>query len=619
MIVQPTIDLAKRYSRQRLTPMIEASATLRRKVSENRSRDDANTTLLKEFAGGFMALAGANSAAGLRSMPVRDIFLDEIDDYPQDVDGEGDPIALAEARQSTFARRKRLLTSTPTTKDFSRIEQRYQESDRCRYHVPCPHCQAMQPLDWGADKPHGMRWDRSPTGQALPETVRYVCRDCGAEIREHHKPAMLAAGRWVAEVPERSAGRLRGYQLSSLYSPLGWLSWETLVIEWEKAVTAKRSGDLSLLRAFINTRLAETFEESGDRADEHALRQRAANIPTGVVTWGLYVATMGVDVQGDRIEAYTWAWGRNQERQLVDRAVFWGDPGLPETEPGSPWAQLTKLRRTPLQHASGRIVPLLATFIDSGGHSTQAVYAYAREYRHGHVHACKGSSQSGRAVLGKPSQVDVNWRGQRLKAGVKLWPIGTDTAKGEVYASLRTARPGPGYTHMSRNLPAEVFEQITAERLVTKWINGHSKLQWVNPPGRRNEALDCAVYAMAAAHYVGIDRWREPEWAKWQSAVESPDLFDQTQPLIPRPAPTTEADQDTSADEPANAAAPVPSSATPQVTLTAPPATPTPPPQPAATAVRNPARLPPQHAAPPAPARHRQHADTDDWSFDRRD
>jgi phage terminase large subunit GpA-like protein len=120
MIVQPTIDMAKRYSRQRLAPMIEESPALRRKVTENRSRDDANTTLLKEFAGGFMAVAGANSAAGLRSMPVRDLFLDEIDGYPLDVDGEGDPIKLAEARQTTFARRKRLKTSTPTTAGMMR-------------------------------------------------------------------------------------------------------------------------------------------------------------------------------------------------------------------------------------------------------------------------------------------------------------------------------------------------------------------------------------------------------------------------------------------------------------------------------------------------------------------
>jgi phage terminase large subunit GpA-like protein len=538
MIVQPTIDMAKRYSRQRLAPMIEESPTLRRKVRENRSRDDANTTLLKEFAGGFMAISGANSAAGLRSMPVRDLFLDEIDGYPLDVDGDGDPVMLAEARQTTFSRRKRLLTSTPTTKDFSRIEQRYLASDRCRYQVPCPHCAMRQPLEWGAAASHGIKWDRNADGAPISGTVRYVCAHCGAEIREHHKPAMLAAGLWVADAPGAAGGRIRGFALSSLYSPLGWLSWDALVDEWHGAMTAARAGDASLLRVFVNTRLAETFEEQGDRADQHALRKRAADIPMRQVHWGMLVMTMGVDVQGDRLEAYIWAWGRGLERQLVDRSIIYGDPALPESEPGSPWATLTEYRRAPILHVSGKLAPLLAAMVDTGGHHTQAVYSYCRAHQHANVWAVKGSSQAGRAVLGKPSDQDVNWRGQKLARGVKLWPIGTDTAKSEIYGHLRNAEPGSGYVWLSKHLPAEVFDQLTAERLVTRYVKGHAKLEWVKPAGKRNEALDCAVYALAAAHWLGIERWREADWARWEARVSAPDLFSPAAPAPPQePAP----------------------------------------------------------------------------------
>lgn len=532
MVVQPTIDMGKRYSRQRLAPMVEESPVLRRKVRENRSRDEANTTLLKEFAGGFIAIAGANSAAGLRSMPVRDLFLDEIDGYPLDVDGEGDPIQLAQARQTSFARRKWLKTSTPTTKDFSRVEAAFLVSDRCRYHVPCPHCGELQPLEWGATSHHGIKWDRDADGRALAETVRYVCKANGCEIREHHKPAMLAAGVWIADNPAASGGKVRGFHLSSLYSPLGWLSWAELVAEWDRAMHGARSGDPSLLRVFINTRLADTFEEQGDRANEHELRKRAAPIALRTVHRDCYVCTMGVDTQGDRLESYVWAWGRGMERQLVDRQIFYGDPSLPESEAGSPWAALTEYRRTPILHASGRAAPLLACFIDSGGHHTQAVYSYARSHQHAHVYAVKGASVSGKAVLGKPTEQDVNWRGQKLKRGVKLWPIGTDTAKAEIYGRLRISEPGPGYVHLSKLLPADVFEQLTAERLVTRYVKGHAKLEWVKPAGRRNEALDCAVYALAAAHFVGIDRWKEGDWAKWQVRVAEADLFD-----VPAPEP----------------------------------------------------------------------------------
>ena len=456
MIVQPTLDMAKRYSRQRLTPMIEESAVLRRKVKENRSRDESNTMQLKEFAGGFLAICGANSAAGLRSMPVRDLFLDEIDAYPQDVDGEGDPIKLAEARQTTFARRKTLKTSTPTTKDFSRIESAYLASDKCRFHVPCPHCDEMQPLEWGADKAHGIKWDKGVSGGADPTSVRYVCRGCGAEIREHHKPRMLERGRWVAENPGAAGGKVRGFHLSSLYSPLGWLSWQTLVVEWEAAMAATRAGDPSLLRAFVNTRLAETFEEQGDKADEHALRRRAGDWAPGVVQWGMCVCTMGVDVQGDRLEAYVWAWGPGMERQLVDRRVIYGDPAAAESDTGSPWSVLTEYRRTPILHASGKQAPLLAVAIDTGGHHTHAVYTYVRAHQHANVLAVKGQSQAGKDVLGKPSDVDINWRGERLKRGVKLWPVGTDTAKSEIYGRLRLEQAGPGYVHLSRHMADEV-------------------------------------------------------------------------------------------------------------------------------------------------------------------
>jgi len=221
------------------------------------------------------------------------------------------------------------------------------------------------------------------------------------------------------------------------------------------------------------------------------------------------------------------------ERQLVDRALFYGDPARPESEEGSPWAALTEYRRTQVLHVSGRPAPLLAVAVDTGGHHTQAVYTYVRSHQHANVLAVKGSSQSGRAVIGRPTDQDINWRGQRVKRGVKLWPVGTDTAKAEIYGRLRLEQPGPGYVHLSRHLPAEVFEQLTSERLVTRYLRGHPRLEWVKPPGRRNEALDCAVYALAAAHWLHIDRWRDGDWSKWERRVAAPDLFDQGVPQDP--------------------------------------------------------------------------------------
>lgn len=532
MLVQPTIDLAKRYSRQRVMPMVQESPVLQGKVTKNRSRDEANTTLLKEFPGGFMAMAGANSASALRSMPVRDLFLDEIDGYPFDVDGEGDPCQLAEARQTTFARRKRLKTSTPTTKGFSRIESVYLTSDQCTYHVPCPHCGHMQPLEWGADSGHGIKWTKDPeTGEPISGTVRYVCAANGCEIQEHYKSTMLMAGKWVPKNPGAQNGRVRGFKLSSLYSPLGWLSWEALAKEWHKAINALRTGDSALLRVFVNTRLAETYEEQGDRADAHQLERRAEDYQLGTVPWGGLIVTQAIDVQGDRLEGKAVAWGRGDESWVVDVQVWYGDPSIPEGQPSSLWDHVTAWRGQALPHDSGARLTAKACAVDSGGHHTQMVYAYARRHAAENVIAIKGSSKSGCPILGKPTDIEINHHGQRLKRGVRLWPVGTDTAKALLYGRLRITNPGPGYVHFSKRLPSSYYEQLTAERLVTRYLKGRPKLEWVKPGGKRNEALDLGVYNMAAAHFIGVHRFTEAHWQRYESNIRQPDL------LTPAPEP----------------------------------------------------------------------------------
>ena len=176
LCVQPTVEMAKRASRQRIDPLIDESPAIRERVKPARSRDAGNTMLSKDFPGGTLVLTGANSAVGLRSMPARYLFLDEVDAYPASADEEGDPVALAEARSLTFAhRRKVFLASTPTIRGMSRIERDYEASDQRRFFLPCPHCGAMQWLKF-----ERLKWDK---GQ--PGSVRYVCEACDQEIGEH--------------------------------------------------------------------------------------------------------------------------------------------------------------------------------------------------------------------------------------------------------------------------------------------------------------------------------------------------------------------------------------------------------------------------------------------------
>jgi phage terminase large subunit GpA-like protein len=292
------------------------------------------------------------------------------------------------------------------------------------------------------------------------------------------------------------------------------------VQQWHEASVAAKSGDVSKLKTFVNTALAETWEEQGDKVAHHELARRAEDYPLGVVPMGGLIVVQGVDTQGDRIERRVWAFGRGQESWLVDREIIYGDPAIEEGQPGSVWTVLTERRRTPLMHASGSQVLITATAIDTGGHHTQQVYAYCRAHVHGNVLAVKGASQAGKAPLGKPSDIEVTWRGQRIPRGLKLWPVGTDVVKGLIYGRLRNETPGPGYIHLPKALvTTDEFEQLTAERLVTKYVKGHPRLEWVKPNGKRNEALDCAVYAYAAACWLGLERFTEMQWNKLEAKV----------------------------------------------------------------------------------------------------
>lgn len=530
MTIQPTVDLAKRYSRQRVSAMIESTPALRSRIKDSRSRDSGNTVQLKEFSGGIWVLTGANSAAGLASMPARYMHADEIDDYPLDVDGQGDPIQIATARQDTFSRRKNLFTSSPKRpKGFSAIESLRLAGTDFRYQVPCPDCGRYQELVW-ADEPGdpGLKFRDND-----PETATYVCAGCGVEIAEHHKGRMLAAGIWVPMNP----GRLvRSYLLSSLYSPLGWCSWKKIVKEHLGAIQRRDQGDIGPYKAWVNTRLAKTYAETGARISEDWLRKRVGSLAAGTVAEGCYVLTAGVDVQDNRLEVGVWGWGPGDEGCVVGHFVIWGDPArtqrLPDGQP-TVWERLDDLLRTRFEHALDKSasLPVEAVGVDTGGHCTHAVYNYCRARSAMVVsdagrtwvrrtYAIKGEDRKpGTPIKGKASNQDVNWEGQIVKAGVKLWKVGTNSAKDWLHAHLRMEVPGAGFIHIPTGLPDEWFGQMTAEqRMMVRTSAGH-RMVWVCENGKRNEALDCAVYALFSAHALDLNRYTSASWDRLRDRI----------------------------------------------------------------------------------------------------
>ena len=509
MMIFPTSELAKDHSKQKLQPTIQETPRLKDKVKEHRTRDSGNTIQTKEFPGGILFLSGSNSGAFFRSKSIRFLFLDDIDGFEHDIGGEGDPADLARKRTDTYGNRKKIMeVSTPTVKGISRIERSFLESDQRFYHVPCPHCGEYQRLLWGGPgADFGLKFTRDEHGKAVD--VWHECAACHGQIDEHHKTDMLERGRWIPTYPERQK---RGYQISSLYSPLGWVSWLQIVKEFLEAKTFKER-----LKVWTNTRLGEVFEEKGDQYDWVLLKNRCESYAILTVPEGGLFLTAGIDVQDNRLAVVIRAWGRGEESWLIFWGEIYGDPEQPQV-----WSDLDQLLSRSFEHANGNVLHVVSAAIDSGGHHTQAVYNFARQ-RSPKVMAIKGSNSRGRPIVGHPNPVDVAWRGQKIAHGVQLWSIGTDTAKSTIHSRLKISDPGRGCFHFPFGIEDDYFIQLTSEKLVTRYVKGFPRLEWVLT-GPRNEALDCEVYAYAAAIRAGITRtnWDALEAVQNKEIVENP-------------------------------------------------------------------------------------------------
>lgn len=545
--ILPTVELAKRGSKQRIQPLIDESPRLRKKVKKSRERDSGNTILEKDFEGGRLVMTGANSAVGLRSMPASKLFLDEEDAFPGDVDGEGDPTALARARTRTFARRKIFRVSTPTFAGRSRIEAGYDGSDRQRYHVPCPFCKKLQHLKWSNVIYTVVK---SPNGREEPTDVHYRCDHCEEKIYEHHKTWMLkekghsedGLAEWIAEFPGVRNGKVAGYHLNSLYSPLGWFSWTEAAQQWLDSL-----GKPEFQRGFINTILGETWKDRGDAPDWQRLYDRREQYATGTVDDQVIFITSGVDIQKDRIECEIIGWGRNKQSWSIDYLVLMGD-----TATEKPWKELDNVLTKSFKKKNGVELPVRMMAVDSG-YNTQHVYNWVRRYPANRVMAVKGVDQAA-LILGQPTAVDVTIAGKRIRRGLKLWPVGIGVAKGELYSWLKLEQPTDeekaqgveyprGYCHFPQ-YGDEFFKQMTAEQLVVKIVRGHRKYEWEKTRDR-NEALDCRVYGRAAAAAVGMDRYSDGQWDALAAEVGVP---------VARESATQ--DQSTNAPKPAQESAP---------------------------------------------------------------
>jgi len=508
LMMLPTDKLAEAHSKQIIAPSILDTERIRNKIIDSRVRDSGNTISAKEFPGGILYLSGANSAAAFRNKTIRFLFLDEVDGYPADVGkkdrGEGDPVGLAKKRTTTYSNRKKIyIVSTPTIKDLSRIENEFNESDQRYYFVPCPHCGEKQRLEWGGPGTNrGIKFARNKYGAV--KNIWYECKFCHEKIRERHKTQMLADGEWIPTYPERSK---RGYQISGLYSPLGWAPWKEIATEFLEA-----KGNREKLKVWNNTSMGLPFEEKGTQPAWAIIKARAEPYEVLTVPGDGLLLTSGVDTQDNRLVVSVYAWGKGEESWLVYHGELYGDPAQ-----GAVWEQLDLILDRSYLHRDGADLRIQTMAIDTGGHRTQSVYNYCRK-RMPRVIAIRGAPKPGRPVISNaPSLQDVDFAGEKIENGVHLWTVGSDTAKAMIYGRLNLEAPGPGYVHFPIGIGEEFFMQLTAEKIVTEFRKGFPHAVWVKTR-ERNDALDTAVYAYAAAIRSGISML---EWDQIEKLIKT--------------------------------------------------------------------------------------------------
>jgi phage terminase large subunit GpA-like protein len=520
LVIMPSLETAEAWSKDRLAPMLRDTPCLAGKVSSPLTRDSGNTLRQKVFAGGRLAVVGANSPSGLASRPVRIVVADEVDRFSPTT--EGDALALAAKRQLTFWNRKTLLGSTPTQKDVSVIWREWLSSDMRRFMVPCPACGLEQHLAWSS-----VRWDKADDGRHLPSTAYYACESCGSVWTDADRHDAITRGRWVATNPDVVG--IAGFHIPGFLSP--WLSLSDIVREF---LAARK--DPSLLTVWENTVLGLPSEPSQETVEGSSLLRRGEVYGQESIPNQVLLLTAGVDVQADRLEVQVVGFGAFEESWAISYTVLPGDPAAQ-----SVWKLLDNVLAEPCHTDSGRVLHVRATCVDTGGFHQNAVLTYCAQRRHRMVLPIKGAAG--------PRPI---WptRFSRTKDHRHIWIVGSDTAKDTLYGRLRIAKPGPGFVHFPTGgaFDAEYFAQLTAEVVRTRFSLGRPYRVWVLPPGKRNEALDTAAYALAArtATRIRLDLTphHEPPSLPEEELVDdeapSPRVLDEPEtspaPAIPRQA-----------------------------------------------------------------------------------
>ncbi|WP_081628562.1 terminase gpA endonuclease subunit [Novispirillum itersonii] len=502
LIVSTDEASAADLSNTRLASFIQESPLLTEHFAAFKSRTAQNTILSKSFRGGSVTFASQNSPSQLRGKSIKHLFLEEVSGWGGTSGGEGSPVQLALNRATTHKKMRAVVNSTPGTRDLCQLEPLWNDSDQREFFVPCHHCGHEQVLDWrNKDGTFRVRWERDEVDRPLFHTAQYYCSSCGEGWNDTERKKNINRGEWRAT---RSGGQWIGFRFPTLLSDL--TSLERLAMDWESTKT----GGLNALQSFVNNKLAEWWSDAGARPDVIKLNDRVESYSPQTIPNEVVALTCGADVQKDRIELEIVGWGAGLESWCIDYRVI----PLPPEDPEA-WDQLKTIISQQYTRVDGVVLPVKLTFVDTSYESTNVTNQIERLNRiapkTGPILGVRGSNTYDSPII---SQRITELKGN----GRKVLTVGVSKAKEQVYTSLeieplldeitKQIQSGKnGYCHFPEHLPDNYFRMLTAEEKKSKTDpkTGRKTHYWYCASGVRNEALDCRVYALAAAYSLTLN------------------------------------------------------------------------------------------------------------------
>ena len=503
MLVSDTDKSVKKINNQRLELMIRDSHDVGSKISKFSRATERNTAIHKDFEGGFLTLAGARTPSDLSSTSVRYLFMDEVDRYLDNTGGEGSPVELAIGRTVTYSRKKIVMGSTPVDEYTSIIFKYFKQGDQRKFYMPCPHCKALVWFDFNL-----FEWSDD-----LSE-IYMKCPHCHEKIREKHKTEMMESGVWKPTEPDNINPLIKSYQISSLYSPVGFFSWKQFVQEKLKCVE-----NPYYKKTFYNLYLGEpstlSMEEYPIPEVLYRITRTYSRSSKPESLSGPPLIVCGVDIQDTRIEALVVIFYKRRA-WIYDHYVFQGNTKNSILEP--PWYDLKELFYSEIL---GKRIHLMN--IDCG-YLTYQTQAFLREIKnYSRLKLIKGtfSDEDWKMSIEKtPQNRD---RGMARRTNRFHW-INTHTLKREIYQRLLLLDPeNDGYIDFPMKLEREFYEQLCAERMelaspdkILDRTRPH-RFKWVASNHTRNEILDMLVYALGGWYHLGSESYLHSDlsWEKW--------------------------------------------------------------------------------------------------------